>query len=319
METVVKWSQYGSLHGITHTLNAEKRFSHRMLWAIVVMTFMFICSYLQISFLYTYLVVQPTVVDLMYEREESLNFPNVVICDLNQEDDQWNAVLDVPGRKTGPLSRLLTQMSKNEMFESMRWEFRHNVTQTILKYPRVTQYYDEYYARANPEYAYSINYLETLDETLKQYLDPDFSDTGMSAVNFDLLSRSASSSLTELIKFCQWNGEDCRHEGDWDFVKTLNVMCLEFTPKDRVVRDQNQKLRLIFDAEIDQGVPFLDVGGGLALQIFFYDPTHSVLTTLDKKYSFNIGPGWSYKAGLSLNKIHDTSGFSDCIEEGTLG
>ena len=38
----------------------------------------------------------------------------------------------------------------------------------------------------------------------------------------------------------------CRHEGDWDFVKTLNVMCLEFTPKDRVVRDQNQKLRLIF-------------------------------------------------------------------------
>ena len=91
----MKWSQYGSLHGITHTLNAEKRFSHRMLWAIVVMTFMFICSYLQISFLYTYLVVQPTVVDLMYEREESLNFPNVVICDLNQVRRQLNYAVDI--------------------------------------------------------------------------------------------------------------------------------------------------------------------------------------------------------------------------------
>ncbi|XP_075254763.1 bile acid-sensitive ion channel-like [Convolutriloba macropyga] len=74
--------------------------------------------------------------------------------------------------------------------------------------------------------------------------------------------------------------------------------------------------QFLTDFELDQGIGFLDVGGGSHLQIYLYDPTTSVLTTWDKTCSFDIAPGRSYKVGLTTTKFRDESGFSGCIEEG---
>ena len=62
----------------------------------------------------------------------------------------------------------------------------------------------------------------------------------------------------------------------------------------------------------------MDVGGGLHIQMYLYDPSETVLTTWDKSYSFDIGPGRSYRVGLSKRKYRDTSGFTNCIEEGKM-
>ena len=61
------------------------------------------------------------------------------------------------------------------------------------------------------------------------------------------------------------------------------------------------------------------MGGGLSFQVYLYDPTESVLTTWDKSYSFDIGPGRSYKVALSARKYNDYSGYSGCIPEGEMG
>ena len=41
------------------------------------------------------------------------------------------------------------------------------------------------------------------------------------------------------------------------------------------------------DFETSQAVPFLDIGGVIALQVYLYDPSETVLTTWDKSYSFD--------------------------------
>ncbi|XP_063711672.1 amiloride-sensitive sodium channel subunit alpha-like [Symsagittifera roscoffensis] len=71
--------------------------------------------------------------------------------------------------------------------------------------------------------------------------------------------------------------------------------------------------------ETEQGVPVMDIGGGLSFQLFLYDPSDTVLTTWDKSYSFDIAPGKSYKVGLSSRKYLDSSGFTNCIPEGKMG
>ena len=78
-------------------------------------------------------------------------------------------------------------------------------------------------------------------------------------------------------------------------------------------------LNAFLDFESDHGIGFIDVGGGLSFQVYLYDPTESVLTTWDKSYSFDIGPGRSYKVALSTRKYNDYSGTSGCIPEGKMG
>ena len=74
----------------------------------------------------------------------------------------------------------------------------------------------------------------------------------------------------------------------------------------------------IVDFEVDQGMPVFQIGGGLNFKVYLYDPSVTSMTTWDKSYSFDIGPGFSYKLGLSIRKFKDQSGFSDCIEEGKM-
>ncbi|XP_075248182.1 epithelial sodium channel subunit beta-like isoform X2 [Convolutriloba macropyga] len=134
-----------------------------------------------------------------------------------------------------------------------------------------------------------------------------------------LFNSGMAATLQSLVKFCQWKGQDCLDLGSWKQVWTLNVLCWEFTPHERRVQIPDDKLTMIFDLETEEGIPFLHIAGGLALQVFLYDPTRTILSTWDKSYSFNVAPGYSYRASLSLEEFHDDSGRSDCIQEGAKG
>ena len=60
----------------------------------------------------------------------------------------------------------------------------------------------------------------------------------------------------------------------------------------------------------------MDIGGGVAQQVYLYDPSKTVLTTWDKSYSFDMGPGFSYKVGLSTREFEDATGFTGCVKTG---
>ena len=60
----------------------------------------------------------------------------------------------------------------------------------------------------------------------------------------------------------------------------------------------------------------MEIGGGVALQLHLYDPEKTVFNTWDKSYSFDIGPGKSYKVGLSVREYEDVSNIRKCIPEG---
>ena len=95
MDLALNWSFSASIHGVFHSLNAEKRYSARIVWISLVSIFVVICSCLQFSLFYTFLIARPNVVELSFDRETSLNFPNIVICDLNQENDKLIGLLDL--------------------------------------------------------------------------------------------------------------------------------------------------------------------------------------------------------------------------------
>ena len=65
---------------------------------------------------------------------------------------------------------------------------------------------------------------------------------------------------------------------------------------------------------------FIDVGGGATMQVYFYDPSRTVLDTWDKSYSLDIAPGRSYDVKLTQREYYDMSSVGEgCIEEGKPG
>ncbi|XP_063729660.1 acid-sensing ion channel 4-like isoform X2 [Symsagittifera roscoffensis] len=72
-------------------------------------------------------------------------------------------------------------------------------------------------------------------------------------------------------------------------------------------------------AETYQAVPTYQIGGGVSLKVFIFEPDTTILTAWDKSYSFEIGPGKSWHVALSTKQFRDLSGFNDCVQEGELG
>ena len=75
----------------------------------------------------------------------------------------------------------------------------------------------------------------------------------------------------------------------------------------------------ISDAETYQAIPTYQIGGGVSLKVFIFEPDTTILTAWDKSYSFEIGPGKSWHVALSTKQFRDLSGFNDCVQEGELG
>ena len=74
------------------------------------------------------------------------------------------------------------------------------------------------------------------------------------------------------------------------------------------------------DFEVDRGIGYIDIGGGTAMQLYFYDPSETAaFNTWDKSHSLDIAPGNRYNLGLSRKRYTDASGFSNCIQEGKEG
>ena len=76
---------------------------------------------------------------------------------------------------------------------------------------------------------------------------------------------------------------------------------------------------LLPDLNLEQAMGFTDLGGGMAAQIFLYNPSETVLTTWDKSYAFEVAPGTTNQVGLSTLKFSDRTSFNDCVPEGELG
>ena len=89
MDQLKLWAEYVSFHGISQSILAGNRnYSSRKIWFTIFFTFLAICVYLQCKLLYDIFVLKPTIVEVKLIRAESIDFPNVVICDLNQEFDK---------------------------------------------------------------------------------------------------------------------------------------------------------------------------------------------------------------------------------------
>ena len=79
-------------------------------------------------------------------------------------------------------------------------------------------------------------------------------------------------------------------------------------------------MRVYVDFDIEAGLGFGDIGGGAALQVYFYDPVQTELDTWEKSYSLDIAPGRSYKVKLTQKEFYNKIGVGDqCIKEGTMG
>ena len=107
MEQLKSWAENGSFHGISQSILAGSRsFSSRKIWSAIFTLFVATCVYLQPKLIYEIIVVKPTTVQIKFVRAESIDFPNVLICDLNQEFDKTLTILDAQFGNSGLLSTL---------------------------------------------------------------------------------------------------------------------------------------------------------------------------------------------------------------------
>ena len=153
MEQLKSWAENGSFHAISQSILAGSRsYSSRKIWSAIFTLFVAICVYLQTKLIYEILVLKPTIVELKFVRAESIDFPNVLICDLNQEFDKTLTILDAQFGNSGLLSTFSIQLSKNLLFEAMRREIRKNVSY-VDNFPWMKGRYEQYYGRMDPAMA----------------------------------------------------------------------------------------------------------------------------------------------------------------------
>ena len=95
MESFHSYSEYSSVHGINHFVRAgARKYSFRVVWAGIFAVFLSLFIYFQVDLFHDIVVERPTVVEKHYIRSDTLNFPNVVICDMNQEHDKYKRFVD---------------------------------------------------------------------------------------------------------------------------------------------------------------------------------------------------------------------------------
>ena len=116
MEKLYNCSEYSSVHGINHFVRAgARKYLFRVLWAGVFAVFLSLFIYFQIDLFHEIVVEKPTVVEKHHIRSDTLNFPNVVICDMNQEHDKFENFTNanfgnVSGLDLFPLCRSLVKI-----------------------------------------------------------------------------------------------------------------------------------------------------------------------------------------------------------------
>ena len=148
------WAENASLHGIQHAIltRTGRTYFARKVWGLIFATSFIFCIYLQTKLIIDILINKPTTVDLIYERSTSANFPNVVICDLNQEMDRGTTAIDPILGNTSLITLLTFEISMNELFEPLRRELRRNLS-VLQNYDFLNQLFKDLYDRSDPEYA----------------------------------------------------------------------------------------------------------------------------------------------------------------------
>ena len=149
---VLGLANFGSIHGLHHALYASFR-AHlsKALWVFLVLFFCSLCCYLQVSLLYEILVRKPILVKSEVDRVDSINFPNVVVCDLNNENDKFQEYINLFGN-SGEMHRLLIQLSKLDLFQDFRGLVQQNITRALQKYPVIAQQYHTYNQKCDKAY-----------------------------------------------------------------------------------------------------------------------------------------------------------------------
>ena len=150
---ILNVSSSWSVHGLRHAIYRSHRLrSSRLAWFALVFFFCSLCCYLQLTLLYETILKKPILVKSDVYQTNSINFPNLVVCDLNQEEDKLLDYLDSGFGNSGMLHRFMAQMSKLELFEHVRSMLRDNITRTLNKYPLIAEQYKEYYRLSDPIY-----------------------------------------------------------------------------------------------------------------------------------------------------------------------
>ena len=146
------WITFSSVHGLNHFAQAGyRKYRFRLFWAFIFVTVSFTLIYFQLKLFYEIAVKKPTVVERYYERKKTLNFPNVVICDMNQE---YNNVQMMSSGLTGgmDLIRFAMQLSLNLLYEPIKVKFQHNITKTAQEIPVLSEQYKQLYQNSEPEW-----------------------------------------------------------------------------------------------------------------------------------------------------------------------
>ena len=142
-----------SVHGLHHALYRSHRpFGNKVIWLLLFFIFGFWCCYLQMSLLHEILFKKPITVNSEVTRLQTINFPNVVVCDLNQEEDKILEFLDGNFANSGMLHRFMVQLSKLELYQDVRTMLRNNVTRALQKYPLIALQYRKHYRKAGSSY-----------------------------------------------------------------------------------------------------------------------------------------------------------------------
>ena len=158
MQELLLCSDYSSIHGLRHfTLAGRRKYSFRILWASVFIAFTLVLILFQLNLLFEITVKKPTIVERYYKRPASLNFPNVVICDMNQEFDQFTNVISSSFGNVTNLIMLSMQLSVNLLYETIRLGLRQNVTRVIEEFPFLSEKYSNGYSQADPSWIKTLS------------------------------------------------------------------------------------------------------------------------------------------------------------------
>ena len=155
MDNFITWSETSTIHGVANSLyvTRSRGSSSRKLWRVLVLTFMLTCLYFQSKLIWEIFVDRPTVVDVQLRYPDQIKFPNVVICDMNQDLYRFleisSAIKDI-----GILALIFIQLSWFDLYVPLRHLARKNVSEMIERYPLLEDQYEEYYKTADPNLLY---------------------------------------------------------------------------------------------------------------------------------------------------------------------
>ena len=161
-------SEYSSIHGVQHFMRAGlRKYQFRILWASVFAVFILAFMYFQFNLFYEIAVKKPTIVERYYKRVNSVNFPNVVICDLNQEYDHFDHVASTVMGNITDMILISAQLSLNIMYEPIRTRLRKNITEVLTDFPLLSRQYLAAYSRSDEEWMKTLSPINRLAKNIK--------------------------------------------------------------------------------------------------------------------------------------------------------